>query len=104
MQEKELVTIKATETVRSLAAKADQIQNASNALAVAHFLIEVQQHFLKDDNGQDHRGSDMAAKNPVALSVLNKLNHLAGLKQSRTDCFTANLDLAEGRDVQIEFR
>lgn len=94
--------IKATDTVKKLAAKASQIQDACNSRAVARFLMEVQEHFCEDTSktGQPQCGSDMAARNPVSIAVLNKLNHLAGLEQSRVDCFSAIMDLAEGKDVE----
>jgi hypothetical protein len=107
MRRTEVVTIKATDTVKALAAKANMIQDACNSRAVARFLLEVQDHFAKDtsETGQKFTGGDMAAQNPVSVAVLNKLNHLAGLEQSKTDCFVAVLDLADGKDVDwpIEF-
>jgi hypothetical protein len=95
--------IKATDDVKTLAAKATEIQDACNPLAVANFLLTVQRHFLDGrEHGQQCGGSDIAIQNPVALAVLNKLNHLAELDQSRTECFTACMDLAEGEDVEWE--
>ena len=97
------VSIKATDEVKKLAAKAWEIQDASNPLAVANFLLTVQRHFLDGrEHGQQCGGSNFAIQNPVALTVLNKLNHLAELEQSRTECFTACMDLAEGKDVEWE--
>lgn len=100
----ELITFKPTETVRKLAAKANQIQDACNSRAVARFLIEVQDHFSddKESNDKGYCGGDMAAQNPISIAVLNKLNDLAGLEQTRTDCFVAILDLAEGKEIQWE--
>lgn len=100
----EVITFKPTETVRKLAEKANRIQDACNSRAVAHFLLEVQEHFsdAKDTNAQSYCGGDMAAQNPISIAVLNKLNDLAGLSQDRTDCFVAILDLAEGKEVQWE--
>lgn len=98
----EVVKIKATDTVRQLAQKAHDIQDACNSRAVARFLIEVQDHFSEGGNGQEFCGSAMAAQNPVSIAVLNKLNHLAGLEQSRQDCFSVILDLAEGKDANWE--
>jgi len=34
--------------------------------------------------------------------VLNKLNDLAGLKQSRTECFSVCMELAAGNDQEWE--
>ena len=84
--------IVATEAVSALARKALQIQDACNPRAVARFLVECQDTFR--DGGHDH-----CHQHPVTLAVLNKLNHLAHLEQSRTECFTACGDLADGRDI-----
>ena len=88
--------------VRRLAKKAFDIQDACNSRAVARFLTEVQDHFSEVGQGQQFCGSSMAAQNPVSIAVLNKLNHLAGLEQSRERCFDAIMDLAEGKDVDWE--
>lgn len=96
------VVNKATEKVRQLAQKASDIQDACNSRAVARFLIEVQDYFSEPGQGQQYCGSAMAAQNPVSVAVLNKLNHLAGLEQSRERCFDAVMDLAEGKDVDWE--
>ena len=92
------MTIKATDEVQKLAEKAMAIQDACNPLPVANFLIECQQHF-RNNNGQEHWGSCMGLQNPISLAVLNKLNSLARLEQTRTDCFSACMDLQNGRDV-----
>lgn len=97
------VSIKATDEVKKLAAKASEIQDACNPLAVTNFLLTLQRHFLDGrEHGQDYSGSDFALQNPVAVAVLNKLNHLADTEQSKTECFTACMDLAEGKDVEWE--
>lgn len=98
MRNNESVTIKATEAVKEFAKKAMEIQEACNPLPIIAFLLEVQQHFCNAMD-QDRQGTDMGHQNPIALSVLNKLNDLAQLDQTRTDCFTACYDLQEGRDV-----
>lgn len=107
MRRTEVVKIKATDTVRTLAEKANRVQDACNSRAVARLLMDVQEYFSKDtkETGQRYCGGDMAAQNPVSVAVLNKLNHLAGMEQSKTDCFVAILDLADGKDVdwEIEF-
>ena len=59
-------------------------------------------YFSETGNEQKYVGSDMAAQNPISIAVLNKLNHLAGLDQSRVECFGAILDLADGTDVEWE--
>ena len=79
MRTKEFVMIAATEAVRQLAQKAIDIQDASNP-----------------------RGSDMCVQNPISIAVLNKLNDLAGLEQSRTECFSVCMELAAGNDQEWE--
>ncbi|NLS97533.1 MAG: hypothetical protein GXX96_35790 [Planctomycetaceae bacterium] len=97
------VSIKATDEARKLAAKATEIQDACNPLAVTNFLLTVLRHFLDGrEHGQEYSGSDFALQNPVSIAVLNKLNHLADTEQSKTECFTACMDLADGRDVEWE--
>jgi hypothetical protein len=102
MRTKELVKFVATDEVRRLAKKANDIQDASNPRGVHNFLGEVMAHFSNTGNGQKHSGSDMCCQNPISIAVLNKLNHLSGLDQTRTDCFSAIMDLADGRDVDWE--
>jgi hypothetical protein len=99
---KETVTIVATETVRKLAQKAMDIQNASNPRGVHTFLGEVMTHFSQTDNGQKYTGSAMAGQNPVTIAVLNKLNDLARSTQGRTDSFVVCMDLADGKDCEWE--
>jgi len=95
----QVVNVKATDEVKAMAEKALAIQDACNPLPVINFLLEVEKHFRSADNGQDSYGTDMGHQNPISLAVLNKLNDLARLDQTRTDCFTACHDLQEGRDV-----
>jgi hypothetical protein len=102
MRTKEMVKIVATETVRKLAQKAMDIQNACNPRGVQNFLKEVMDHFSTTGNGQKFCGSDMCIQNPISLAVLNKLNDLAGLEQSKTDCFCVCMDLADGKDCDFE--
>jgi hypothetical protein len=96
----EVVTIKATEAVQKMAEQALAIQDACNPLPILAFLSEVEKHFRQDEEREQERsGTDMGHQNPIALALLNKLNDLAQLDQTRTDCFTACHDLQEGRDV-----
>lgn len=99
MRNNEVVTIKATKAVQKMAADALDIQDASNPLPILHFLLEVEKHFRDSESGQYQYGTDMGHQNPLAIAVLNKLNDLADMDQTRTDCFTALVDLKEGRDV-----
>jgi len=103
MRTTETVTIKATPEAVKLARTALQIQDACNPLAVANQLEVTQRHFRDGTSqGQKYGGSDMGLQNPVSIAILNKLNDLAGLEQSRTDCFDACQKLAEGDDADWE--
>lgn len=102
MRRKEMVVIKATCTVARLANRAMMIQNAVNSLPIANFLIDVMEHFRNGNVGQNHAGNDFGLQNPISLSLLNKLNDLAGMEQSKTDCFNALTELGNGNDVEWE--
>jgi len=102
MRTKEFVMIAATEAVRQLAQKAIDIQDASNPRGVQNYLKDVMAHFCESGNGQKFCGSDMCVQNPISIAVLNKLNDLAGLKQSRTECFSVCMELAAGTDQEWE--
>jgi hypothetical protein len=102
MRTKQLVKIVATDAVRKLAQKAMDIQDACNPRGVQNFLKEVMDHFASGGNGQSMHGSDICVQNPVSLAVLNKLNDLAGLDQSKTTCFMVCMDLADGIDCDVE--
>jgi hypothetical protein len=96
------VNIKATPAVIAMATKAIQIQDACNPRPVAAFLIEVMDHFrgkFGESNGQEEVGTAMSIQNPISVSLLNKLNDLARLEQSKAECFVCCLDLSEGKDV-----
>jgi hypothetical protein len=92
--------ILASPKLREYAQKALDIQDACNPRAVCHFLRQLISELSDDQvvDGED-RGPDIGLQNPVTLAVLNKLNDLAGLEQTRCECFTACYDLAEGTDV-----
>ena len=83
--------IQADEQTQALAKKALEIQDACNPYPVANFLLECIKAFGGHDRGLQH---------PVTLCVLNKLNHLAQLTQSRSLCFDRADDLAKGIDVE----
>jgi hypothetical protein len=109
MRTKEFVKIVATEAVRQLAQKAIDIQDASNPRGVQNYLKDVMAHFSESGsrmgltwNGQKYCGSDMCIQNPISIAVMNKLNDLAGLEQSRTECFSVCMELAAGNDQEWE--
>lgn len=101
---KETVVFLPTPEVKALAQKALDIQSACNGLAVTHFLTEVQRFFRNDrtTNKQNYCGGDLGNQNPVTVAILNKLNDLALLEQSRTECFTYLYDLVDGKEVSWE--
>jgi len=100
MRISETIKIKATEEARRLARLALDVQDACNPVPLCSLLLETQKHFrVGHIHGQEFGGTDIGLQNPVSLSLLNKLNDLAGLGQSRTECFTACQELADGNDV-----
>lgn len=103
MRQTETVTIKATDEVKRLAETALMIQDASNPRAVARVLIEIQDHFSEDNNGQDTRGSDFCHQNPPALLVLDKLASLANVRMDIPfDTVSKCGQLARGENVDTE--
>ena len=101
---KETITFKATETLQALAKKAVEIQDACNALAVTNFLMDVQRYFRNEAvaDGQKYAGGDMAIQNPVSITVINKLEHLAKMEQGRPMAMVKCMELADGNDVEWE--
>ena len=94
------ITIKANDEVRQLAQTAVDIQDACNGVAVANFLIRVQQHF-RQDRDQSSWGGYMGDQNPVSRLVANKLADLCRLNCGLCfDEYMACVELAAGRDVE----
>jgi len=86
--------IKPTEQAVALATLAVEIQNASNPAPVIGLLQRSQAYF-------SCYGSAASLNNPVSKSILNKLNHLAGMSQSCMNCHNECIDLANGHTVII---
>lgn len=82
--------------MKKLAADAMHVQDACNITAVAGLLqrtlVELQQY---------EQGSDWVACHPITKTIINKLNHLAGLAQDGTQCFIDCSDLQAGMEVEI---
>jgi len=90
------MTFDVDETIQRLASQAMEIQDACNVVAVSNFLVQVTSTLLSYD-----RGGDWVREHPITRAVINKLNHLAGLEQSRTECFSYCLELERGNPIVI---
>lgn len=100
---KDIVTIKATPKLQNLAQLTVDIQDACNMAAVANHLVQVLNYFGQGlSDGQLCTGSEFASQNPVTISVINKLEHLSGLVQSKPMAFIGCINLAQGEDVEWE--
>jgi len=96
--------IKSTPKLLALLKNADLVQNASNPLAVTNFLADVMRYWHKSfEDGQEAQGSDIAANNPISITVISKLQDMAGLPwhdDEVAEAFDACEMLGIGQDVE----
>jgi hypothetical protein len=89
---------KPDKTIKYLATQALEIQDACNLVAVAGLLGRVTSQLLRHPESS---GSEWVRYCPVTRALLNKLNDLALLEQSRTECFTQCMSLRDAEPVKL---
>jgi hypothetical protein len=98
------VTIEATPEIMAIAKTAYDIQDACNPIPVATVLVDAQKILRKYGEiyfHDDERISitNFGIQNPICCIILDKLNSMARMTQSRPEGYWAVIDLLEGKSV-----